>query len=258
DDRGQHCVCVERRVHRLAHLAKCSKLLYRLGQLAAARLHLIEQAHILDGNYGLVSENLEKRDLFVTEGANLVPPQLNVTDRDAFAQKRDAERSPMTEALGKRTAFRIFDFLGLKVLDVDQAPINYRPSAYRSAMKRNITDRHWSMMADKAQHVIVCTQDDSIEGIAQPCSATSNSVEYWLNVGRRAADYVEHLGGRHLVFELLCQFARACLHFVEQPHVLDGDHRLIGKGLGKLDLLRRIWPGFGSPDSQHTNQNSLA
>ena len=28
-----------------------------------------------------------------------------------------------------------------------------------------------------------------------------------------------------------------CLHLVEQPHVLDGDHRLVGEGLNQLDLL---------------------
>src|SRR5262249_2388661 len=163
-----------------------------------------------DGNYSLVGENLEKCDLFVTEGANLVPPQLNVADRGAFAQKRDAESSPMTEPFGKRTAFRVFDFLGLKVLDMDQATVNYRPSAYCSAVKRDVTDRHWSMMADKAQHVIVCAQDDSIESIAQPCGATSNGVKDRLNVRRRAADYVEHLSSGRLLLQGFPQLFAVC------------------------------------------------
>ena len=28
----------------------------------------------------------------------------------------------------------------------------------------------------------------------------------------------------------------ARLHLVEQPHILDGDHRLVGEGLDELDL----------------------
>ena len=31
--------------------------------------------------------------------------------------------------------------------------------------------------------------------------------------------------------------SRARLHLVEQPHVLDRDHRLVGEGLDQLDLL---------------------
>ena len=41
----------------------------------------------------------------------------------------------------------------------------------------------------------------------------------------------QHLGGRGLLLERLGQLARARLHLVEQPHVLDRDHRLVGEGL---------------------------
>jgi hypothetical protein len=35
----------------------------------------------------------------------------------------------------------------------------------------------------------------------------------------------------------LREFACARLHLVEQPHVLNGDHRLMGEGGKQLDLL---------------------
>jgi hypothetical protein len=35
------------------------------------------------------------------------------------------------------------------------------------------------------------------------------------------------------------------LHLVEQPRVLDRDHRLIGEGGGELDLLTGFGGGFG-------------
>ena len=50
-------------------------------------------------------------------------------------------------------------------------------------------------------------------------------------------DDLQHLGGRGLLLQRLGQFARARLHLVEQPHVLDRDHRLVGEGCDQLDLL---------------------
>ena len=35
----------------------------------------------------------------------------------------------------------------------------------------------------------------------------------------------------------------ARLHLLEQPHILDGDHRLVGEGLQQLDLARGKIPG---------------
>src|SRR5262249_14794345 len=61
----------------------------------------------------------------------------------------------------------------------------------------------------------------------------------------------------------LREFAGACLHLVEQPHVLDRDHRLVGKGLDQLDLLVGKGLEFGlqhhdnpakSPFAEHRNR----
>ena len=34
------------------------------------------------------------------------------------------------------------------------------------------------------------------------------------------------------------EFGGARLHLLEQPHILDGDHRLVGEGFDQLDLTR--------------------
>ena len=54
-------------------------------------------------------------------------------------------------------------------------------------------------------------------------------VQHWLNVRRRAGDDAQNFTGRSL---LLQRF----LEFLKQPHVLDGNHRLVGKGFKQLDL----------------------
>src|SRR5262249_12520698 len=40
----------------------------------------------------------------------------------------------------------------------------------------------------------------------------------------------------------LAEFTRARLHLVEQPYVLDRDHRLVGKGSHQLNLFVGEWP----------------
>ena len=61
-------------------------------------------------------------------------------------------------------------------------------------------------------------------------SPLGDRVEHRLHVGRATADHVQHLGCRGLLLQRL-------LGLVEQPHVLDRDHRLVGEGLQQLDLL---------------------
>src|SRR6478735_420022 len=54
-----------------------------------------------------------------------------------------------------------------------------------------------------------------------------HTLEHRLQVARRAADDLQHLGGRCLLLQRLRKIARLGLHLVEQPHVLYRDHRLI-------------------------------
>src|SRR5688572_26589452 len=67
--------------------------------------------------------------------------------------------------------------------------------------------------------------------------ALNDSIEHRLHVGRRAADYAEHLGGCGLMLQRLAQLCIAFLQFFKQPHVLDGDDRLGCEGLKEFDLL---------------------
>ena len=63
-----------------------------------------------------------------------------------------------------------------------------------------------------------------------PCRALDDGVEDRLHVRRRAADDAEHLGRRRLMLQRLTQFRVALFKFLEQSHILDGDHCLVGEG----------------------------
>src|SRR5262245_18352461 len=53
----------------------------------------------------------------------------------------------------------------------------------------------------------------------------------------RTADNLEHVGGRGLLLQRFGEIAGTLAQLVEQPGVLDSDHRLGGEVLDQLDLL---------------------
>ena len=67
-------------------------------------------------------------------------------------------------------------------------------------------------------------------GAAKPRRRFDQRVENRLEVESRAADDLEHVGGRGLLLQRFAQF-------VEQPRILDGDDRLCGKVLHQRNLL---------------------
>ena len=86
---------------------------------------------------------------------------------------------------------------------------------------------HSVPLAESQHHVIDPTN---------PGGALDDGVEDRLHVRRRAADDAEHLGRCRLMLQRLAQFCVALLDLLEQPHVLDGDHGLIGEGFEQRDL----------------------
>ena len=54
----------------------------------------------------------------------------------------------------------------------------------------------------------------------------------------RRAQLVAHIGEElRLVLARFLELAALVLDFLEQPHILDGDHGLVGEGRDQLDLL---------------------
>ena len=80
------------------------------------------------------------------------------------------------------------------------------------------------------QHAVVAHQReaDCLAG-EQPLAALQDDVEHRLGVGDRAADRRKNFARRALLVERL-------LRLVEQPHVLDRDHRLVAERAQQRDL----------------------
>src|SRR5215831_666036 len=58
--------------------------------------------------------------------------------------------------------------------------------------------------------------------------------EYRLKLAGRTADDLQDFGSCGLLLQRLAQLACSRLHLIEQAHVLDRDHRLVGEGGRKL------------------------
>ena len=85
---------------------------------------------------------------------------------------------------------------------------------------------------------------------------STSVVEHRVEIERRAADDLQHIGGRRLLRERFLEVARLGLHLLEQPHVLDGDDGLIGEGLDELDLARREGAGLGPRQRENADRLS--
>ena len=76
-------------------------------------------------------------------------------------------------------------------------------------------------------------------GADKPGRGRGEGVEHRLQIERRAADDLEHVGGRGLLGERLLDLPGARLHLVEQANVLDRNHGLVGESSHHLHLARR-------------------
>jgi hypothetical protein len=94
---------------------------------------------------------------------------------------------------------------------------------------------------DTAKCIVLRSKQRAEMGPAQVCGARQHGLEHRLQVARRAGDHAQDVRGCRLLFQCLCELARARLQLLEQPRILDGDHSLVGECLEQLDL------PFGEP-----------
>ena len=113
------------------------------------------------------------------------------------------------------------------------------------------TRRHRPKGCHGSKGITLDTLDLSISCVTEPRRVFGNHIEHRLNIGRRAGDDAKNLARRRLLFQRLGEF-------LEQPHVLDGDHGLVGEGLEERDLFFGERPQLGAPDRDGANRNALA
>src|SRR5262249_47909712 len=101
--------------------------------------------------------------------------------------------------------------------------------------------RYWTKMGALNHSVVLAESQYHVINPTNPCGAFDDGVEDRLHVRRRTTDDAEYLGRCRLMLQGFAQFCVTLLDLLEQPHILDGDHRLVGKGLNQIDLPFGEW-----------------
>ena len=91
-----------------------------------ARLHLVEQPHVLDRDHRLVGEGGDQLDLLVGERPHRCSDQRHDADWDAFAHERDAEHGT-NAAEFLHASERIFG-ISMNVMNMNRLSFQQRPA----------------------------------------------------------------------------------------------------------------------------------
>src|SRR5262249_13414445 len=91
-------------------------------------------------------------------------------------------------------------------------------------------------------------------GFTQSGCRFDQCLEHRLEVEGRAADNLEHVGGRRLLPKGFRGIVGGPAAVLGQPRVVAGNGRLRGEIRDELDLLVRKRPDFGAVDDEGTNQ----
>src|SRR5262249_52422877 len=226
-------------------------------QLAAFVLDLAKEPKVLDCNHRLVGEGFKERDLLLGKGADKLPPHEDRAYGPAFPQhwRKDDRLVSNDHGTAPRVIGNVAASLDVGVV-YDSAAHDGGPGAgLRCQWHRKVALQFLTAAAvvcrEMNRTVIAHNVDPDIQAGEQPLAAPKNDLEHRLGVRYRAADYTQHLGSRLLLVEGL-------LDLIEQPHILDRDHRLVAKGCRKFDLSARERRHCGTRQREDTDGHSFS
>src|SRR5262249_52624780 len=114
--------------------------------------------------------------------------------------------------------------------------------------------RDWPVMGPEHEGFSFSQENRRVVCIAQPRGALDEGVQYLLQIERRAADDLEHVGGGGLLLQRFAQIVGALSQLVEEPRVLDGDDGLVGEAPDQLYLLVGEWADLLAVDNNSARQ----
>jgi hypothetical protein len=208
---------VERRAQFMAHIGEELRLVFaRFLDLATLFLNFLEQAHVLDGDDGLVGEGVGEFDLLIGERPHRAAAQNDDTNRIAFAQQRHTENgvetSPPNDFL-----HRVFG-IGLDVGDMDRLSLQQNAPSHSSTIRFDRTILHTftelarnAMAGDMKEAQALGTANRRHICIAQAGDRLHERAENGLQIEGRAADDLQHLRCRGLLLERFRKLVRTLL-----------------------------------------------
>src|SRR5262249_21705042 len=250
-ERVQHGSQVESRAaDDLEHFRRRGLLLQRFAKLARALLLRLEQSHILDSDRRLVSKGLQKLDLWVREQPGLSASDRNRPDRKVVANYGDCNDAAIFADHRHRTEYVVGIRVGIRNLyetSFEYGACCRSPSAWRCGPRAPVHLEHLggkTVVRHEVEELAVEPVHKAVLAIAEPPSALGDHVEHRLDVARRAADDLEHVGGSNLLLTRLIQFAGEPGHLCFRAGRVTrsyGHWRIAALRLCRLATLRFSW-----------------
>jgi hypothetical protein len=247
------------------HVARRGLVLERFLQLGGPRLYFLKEADIVDRDHRLVREGGDEIDLAVGERHDLGACKEDHADHVACSHQRHGKLSACP---GLLLPLEVREpRIGEGVGEVDGALLK-RGEAGRGSV--SLGDRMLAQPIEAADCVGVLAggkmvepirpepEEEGIARLAKIMRRLDDRIEHRLEIVGRAADHVQHVACGCLVFERLLQLRGARLDLLEQPHILDRDHGLVGEGRDELDLLLREGAHVRARKGDHANRRSIA
>ena len=231
----------------LEHVGGRGLLRERLLKVVRARLHFIEQAHILDRDDRLVGEGLQDLDLSRVERSCLGSPHHQRAFDPVVAQQGHAcDGARAGERVHGNVEFAVLERVGddFGLAGQQDPPRHRRPSGGRRMLREIPPHRRVPALGHRpiSEPVAFTNTNRAAPAAAKRDGRGQQCLEHNIKIERRAADDLEHVRGRGLLRERLLDLAGARLHFVKHARVLDRDRGLVGEALGKRDFLLRKGP----------------
>src|SRR5215475_10821195 len=102
----------------------------------------------------------------------------------------------------------------------------------------------WAYDRRQVNQLTVESSNGATVSVEEPDGASADGVKDGAEVRRGAGDDPQDLARGCLLVEGLRQVLVPRLQLLEQPHVLDGDDRLVGEGLEEADVMLSKWCGL--------------
>src|SRR5262245_1839684 len=123
---------------------------------------------------------------------------------------------------------------------------------HRGVVLGKVADNHGS------KEVTSVAEAHRLLSLAEPHSVLGHRLEHRLEIEGGPPDHLEELAGRRLLLERDSQLAVTCLELLEQTHVLEGNHGLVGERLKERDLFVAERSRLTAPDADRPRRLPLA
>src|SRR4029450_9267063 len=229
-------------------------------------LRLGEQLHILDRDDGLVRESLQKHHFVVGEAAWLTARDRNRSERLVVTKDRYGPPPSTASRTGASSRACGHFGVGVGVSDIEWGsatnPLAVHALALDWPRERLSQGRVGSGVGAgyrREQELIAFDSGQPTRiTMKEADGAGQDRIEHWLDICLRPADDAEDVAGGGLRVQRRGQLAVARLELLEQPHVFDRNHSLIGEGLEQGDLLVREGLDLSAPEVDRPDGRALS